>query len=759
MPEIRAGYRMSEATPAFIPYPKAPPGAPNVLMIVLDDIGFAQLGCFGSPVRTPHIDGLAAEGLRFNRFHVTSICSSTRAALLSGRNHDAVGVGMTMETPLGFPGYTGRIPKSAALLPRVLRDNGYNTYAVGKWHLCPRGEYSAAGPMTRWPLAMGFERYYGFLGAETNQWAPELCSDNTLIDPPRTPAEGYHLTEDLVDQAIRMLTDQRHAAPGKPFFCYLAPGAAHAPHQVHTEWSDPYRGRFDAGWEEVRRQIFTRQTAEGVVPAGTQLTPRPSWIPEWDTLSDDARRLFARYMEVFAGFVTHTDAQIGRLITFLRDAGVLDDTIVMVLSDNGASAEGSPTGTVNEPSAWLGQPEPIEEAVRRIDEIGGHRAFNHYPWGWAWAGNTPLQLWKRYAWLGGVRTPLVIRWPGRTAGAGDVRPQFCHAVDLYPTLLDVIGLDPPAVVDGVEQMRIDGASLAAALADPGAPDTRPTQYFEMHGSRGIYHEGWKATTNYVSAMFNERKFIPGSTDFDEDRWSLFDLDHDFAEAVDVADEHPERLEELRDMWWSEADRNQVLPLYEGPQSLVALHPAEFEPPAAADYGAGGGPIYEGVLPPMFGGFHVSAEVDVPASPVAEGVICALGDLNDGWAFYVVDGRPIGCLVSSGHTTRVAGPGRLGPGVHQVTLSLRSGSGGGDLVVSIDGADGEPAFHPGVALFPGVSTAGGGMLVGRDRGLAVSDDYEPPFPFTAVLRRVTLRSGAPAARRAPSEVIETATRAD
>ena len=749
---------MSKAQPQFVPYPRPPAGASNVVMIVLDDVGFAQLGCFGSDIATPHIDRLAREGLRYNRFHVTSICSSTRAALLSGRNHHAVGVGMTMETPLGFPGYTGRIPPSAALLPRILRDNGYSTLAVGKWHLCPRGEYSASGPMTRWPLGMGFERYYGFLGAETNQWAPELCRDNSLIDPPRSPAEGYHLTEDLVDQAITMVLDQRQATPAKPFFCYLAPGAVHAPHQVPPSWSDPYRGRFEGGWEVWRRQTFERQVRDGIVPAGTTLTDRPSWIPEWDSCTADERRLFARYMEVFAGFLTHTDAQVGRFLEFLDDRGDLDNTIVVLLSDNGASAEGTSTGTINESSAWLGQPEPVSLAMQRIDDIGGPRAFNHYPWGWAWAGNAPLQLWKRYAWLGGVRTPLVIRWPGRVPDPGSIRPQFCHAIDLAPTILEAIGIGSPVEVDGVAQQRVDGASILATFRDGDARSPRPTQYFEMHGSRGIYHEGWKATTNYVSPMFNERAHITGSDDFDTDHWALFNLDDDFAEAHDRSADDPDRLAALTELWWSEASANQVLPLFEGPASLAAMHPGEYPPPESATYAAGGGPIYEGVLPPTFGGFTLTADVSVADD--GEGIVCALGDLNDGWAFYLLGGTPVLGLVSFGRTTRVAAVERLAAGEHALEVTYQPAFPGEDnVLVRVDGRTVAAACHPAVMAFPAVSTAGGGMLIGRDRGLGINDDYQPPFPFTGTLRRLHLRSAAPAARRDDQDVLEDATRSD
>jgi arylsulfatase len=744
---------MSEVTPEFVAYPRPPEGAPNILMVVLDDVGFAQLGCFGSPVATPHIDRLAAEGLRFNRFHVTSICSATRAALLTGRNHHAVAVGMTMETPLGFPGYTGRIPTSAALLPRVLRDHGYNTFAVGKWHLTPRGEYSAAGPMTRWPLGphVGFERFYGFLGAETNQWAPELWRDNTPADPPRTPADGYHLSEDLADQALALLRDQRHAALAKPWFLYFALGAAHAPHQVPAEWSDAYRGRFDSGWEQMREEIFARQLDTGVVPAGTRLTDRPSWVPEWSLLPAEERRLYARYMEVFAGFVTHADAQIGRLLEYLDKSDTAGDTLVVLLSDNGASAEGTATGTINESGAWMGHGGSTERALARIDDIGGPKAFNHYPWGWAWAGNTPLQLWKRYAWLGGVRTPLILRWPGRLANPGAVRPQFCHAVDLAPTVLDAAGIEAPAAVDGVTQQRVDGASLRALFSEPEAPSPRQTQYFEMHGSRAIYHDGWKATTDYVSPLFGEREHLPGSTDFDTDHWALFDLTADFAEADDLSHRHPERATGLEQMWWAEAGRNSVLPLFEGPASLVALHPAEYPPPATAVYEPGGGPVYEGALPPMLGGVTIDAEIEDGTS----GVICALGDLNDGFAFYLLDGRPVVTLVSGGATTRVAAPSPVPAGVRRVGFGLA----GGEVTVTVDDEPVTSARHVGILMFPAVSTAAGGLLVGRDRGLAVSDDYVPPFPFAGTLRRLTVTSRRHGAGRPAGEEIARALKAD
>jgi arylsulfatase len=736
--------RVATSTPSFVGYPSPSPGAPNIVLVVLDDVGFGQLGCFGGPVATPHLDRLAAGGARYNRFHVTSVCSSTRACLLTGRNHHAVGMGLTQESALGFPGYTGRIPRSAATAARVLRDGGYNTIAVGKWHLTSKGEYSATGPFERWPLGLGFERYYGFLGAETNQWSPELVRDNTHVDPPRTPQDGYHLTEDLVDEALALVQDQQQAGAGrKPFFLYLATGAAHAPHHVTEDWVEPYRGRFDGGWERCRDEVFERQLASGVIPRGTALTPRPSWLPAWDALGDDERRLYARYMEVFAGFVAHTDHHLGRLFDDLRSRGVLDDTLVLVCSDNGASAEGGTRGAMNESAAWLGHVDDLDDALAHAHEIGGHRAFNHYPLGWAWAGNTPFRLWKRYAWLGGTRTPLVAHWPARIADAGGVRTQFCHAVDVYATVLDAAGVESPPVVDGVTQQPVDGTSLLPTFADPAAGEIRRLQYFELAGSRGIYVDGWKATTDHVANQFGERELIEGSHDFATDRWLLFDLRTDFSEAHDLAAEEPERVRALEELWWAEAGRNQVLPLFEFPASMAHMHPGELPPPARAEYRPGGRVVVESQLPAMFGGFTVTADVDVPAGG-AEGVVCALGDRFDGWAFYLLDGRPACAASVLGTAVRAVTPEPVAPGRHRVEMRYEPGA-SARFVLAVDDVDVAEVSQPQMMFFPGVSTAGGGLLVGRDRGFAINDDYEPPFPFTGTLLRVVMRSGRPGAR--------------
>jgi arylsulfatase len=747
MSQAVIGRTIAESTPAFPPRPHPPHGAPHVLVIVLDDLGFGQLGCFGSDCDTPAIDGLAAGGLRYNRFHVTSLCSPTRACVLTGRNHHAVGMGFLTDLPAGFPGYSGRIPRSAATLARILRDVGYSTFAVGKWHLTPRWEESASGPFDRWPLGLGFERFYGFLGGDTNQWTPDLVADNGFVDPPRTPAEGYHLTEDLADRAIRFIQDQQQATPGRRFFCYFAPGAMHAPHQAPRPFIDAYRGRFDAGWEAWREATFARQLAAGVVPEGTRLGERPSWVPPWDELPADERRLYARMMEVFAGFLTHTDAQIGRLLDFLRAAGHLDDTLVLLISDNGASAEGGPTGSLNEHRFVHDRLDDLADTLARIDDLGGFRAYNHYPWGWAWAGNTPLRLWKRYAWLGGVRTPLIAHWPAGipTPAAGMVRNQFCHAVDLLPTVLDAVGVDPPAVVDGVDQQPIDGASMRSTFDDPGAPSPRQTQYFEMAGSRSIVHGGWKATTDHIGRQLSvERDRVPGSHDFATDRWALFDMSSDFAEAVDVADQHPERVTELEALWWHEAGRNQVLPLDDSLIGrAVAMEPSPNLPRHRSVFRPGGGGVAEDLMPPLAGGFELTAHLDVPAadgSGACAGVICALGDRNNGWALYVVDGRPAVAFSLFGALHRAASPGALAPGRRLVRLDYERArdrrEGGGAVHLGVEGACVAELELPHDLPFRW-QIGGAGLHVGVDRGFPVCDEYDPPFPFTGIVDRVEI----------------------
>jgi arylsulfatase len=750
------GPTIKQSTPTFAPVPRPAPEAPNVLVIVLDDLGFAQLGCYGGDIATPAIDALAAGGLRYRRFHVTAMCSPTRACLLTGRNQHRVGMGFVADLPIGFPGYDGRIPRSAAGLPRLLRDAGYSTFAVGKWHLAPRWEQSASGPFDRWPLGLGFERYYGFLNGDTNQWAPDLVADNGFVDPPAGPDDGYHLTEDLADRAIRLIQDQQQATPGKPWLCYLATGAMHAPHQAPAPYIDAYRGRFDDGWEAWRRRTFERQVAAGVVPEGTTLPERPPWVPDWDGLPADDRRLYARMMEVYAGFLTHTDDQIGRVLDALRASGRLDDTLVLLISDNGASAEGGPTGSLNEHRFTHDRVDDVADTLARIDDLGGHRAYNHYPWGWAWAGNTPFRLWKRYSWLGGVRTPLVVHWPAGIPGsaAGQVRDQFCHAVDLLPTVLDVTGIEAPAVVDGVDQLSLDGASLRPTFDDAGAPGPRTTQYFEIIGSRSIVHDGWKATTDHIGAQISiERDRVPGSHDFAADRWALFRLDDDFAEAHDVADRHPDVVAELERLWWHEAGRNQVLPLDDSLIGrAVAMERRPYPPALPAVYRPGGGGIAEDFLPPMGGGFTLTATVEVPAGG-GEGIVCALGDWNNGWAWYLLGGQPTATFCLFGAPHRVQAPGALAAGGHVVQVTyVRQPAGGGPVRLLVDGSPVAEATLPEDLPFRW-QIGGAGLRIGRDAGLPVCDDYRVPFAFTGTIDDLVVEPAPRPGRDAGAELAQ------
>jgi arylsulfatase A-like enzyme len=736
------GRTAKESQPRFPARPR-PAGAPNVVVVLLDDTGFAQLGPFGSEIETPTIDRLAAEGLRYNRFHVTALCSPSRASLLTGRNHHAVGMGFLADLPMGFPGYTARIPRTAASLARILRDAGYNTMAVGKWHLNPRDDRSASGPFETWPLGQGFERYYGFLHGDANHWTPTLVADNHYVDPPRRPEEGYHLTEDLVDTAIRMVVDQKHATPDKPFFLYLAPGAMHAPHHVRPEWSDRYRGRFDDGWDRGRDRVFARQLSSGVVPAGTVLPPRPSWVQAWDELSAPEQQLFARFQEVFAGFLTHFDHELGRLVASLEQLGVLDDTIVMLTSDNGASAEGGRVGSINEHRFAFGSEDDLAENLAAIDDIGGYRTYNHYPWGWAWAGNAPFRLWKRYTWLGGTRTPLIVRWPGEVADPGGVRGQLCHIIDLFPTILDACGVAIPEVVDGITQQPVDGRSLRASFADPSAAEVRTTQYFEMLGSRSIIHDGWKATTDHVSQGVIDEQLIPGSRSLDDDRWNLFRMDDDFAEATDLADVHPDIVAALDAVWWAEAERNHVLPIEDSLISrLHALVPPLWPTPARLVLRPGASPLADEAVPSLAAGSLLVAEVDVPAGG-GEGVLCAMGDWTNGWALVVLDGRPTFLLNLASTGYEIAAVDRLREGRHRVGFRYRpDGTGGGVGTVLVDDVEVARAELPQGMGASGLQIGGGGLRLGHDAGFPVSESYTPPFPWTGVLHHLAFDSARP-----------------
>ncbi len=729
------GRTTAESTP-YHPPRERPAGKPNVLVVLLDDVGFGQLGPFGGEIETPNIDRLAGAGLRYNRFHVTAMCSPTRAALLTGRNSHSVGVGFLADMPSGYPGYSGRIPASAATLPRILRDAGWNTMALGKWHLTPRNDRTAAGPFETWPLGQGFERWYGFLHGDANQWTPTLYRDNSPVEPPATPEQGYHLTEDLVDEALRMIKDQKHAAPEKPFFCYFAPGVGHAPHQAPREWIEKYAGRFDDGWEALRERTFARQIARGVVPEGTTLPPRPDWVQAWKELSGEEQRLFARYAEAHAGFISHFDHHLGRLLDGLEELGIDDNTMVLLTSDNGASAEGGRLGSLNEHRFGFGVGDNLDDNLAAIDDIGGWRGYNHYPWGWAWAGNTPFHLWKRYSWLGGVRVPMILKPAGGSTDRGAVREQWCHVVDVAATVLDACGVVPPGEVGGVVQQPMAGASLLPSVADPAAPAPRTTQYFEMLGSRSIIHDRWKATTDHISGGVDDETMLPGSRDFAEDHWALFDMEADFSEAHDLAADHPEVVADLEARWEAEAHAHQVFPMTDSLYGhLLGFEPPLWPIPDRLVVRPGGNPVVDEAVPSLAMGALLEAEVTVPEAG-AEGVLAAIGDWSNGWALTVIDGCPRFLLNVTSTPYAVTSPTPLSPGRHVVGFRFAGGEG----ILLVDGAEVARARLAQGMGASGIQIGGGGLRVGHDAGFPVSDAYAPPFAWNGELRSVTFTGG-------------------
>jgi len=648
---INLALRESSSPPAPMPYRA---GAPNVVVIVLDDLGFGQLGCFGSDLDTPNIDRLAARGLRYTNFHTTAVCSPTRACLLTGRNHHRVGMGMLPDLPVNYPGYTGQFPPGAGTMAQILRAEGWSTTAIGKWHLVPRDQ-RATGPFHMWPTGLGFERYYGFLNGETNQWTPNLVRDQTHVEPPRDPQDGYHLDADLADEAIRQLRDLRLHNPMRPFLLWYATASPHAPHQVAPEWRDRYRGRFDDGWDVWRERTFARQKELGVVPSHAELSVRPPWVEAWADIDRDRRRLYSRMMEVFAGFFSHADHHIGRVLDAIEQSGQADNTVVLLVSDNGCSAEGGPNGSWNQLRHYINDEEDdLAKELAHYDDLGGFRSSGHYPWGWALAGNTPFQRWKRYTFEGGVRDPLIISWPGQVPDPGGLRDQYCHAIDLLPTVLDLIGVEPPTELGGVRQMSLDGVSIGPTLEDPDAPDPRTAQYFECWGSRAIYLDGWKAVTNHVNQLTAaERDAVIGSASFATDEWMLFDTVSDFTESHDLAPEHPAKLAELVDRWHTEAERNQVLPIDDGRDNRVAqmhlpwLHfqgTYELRP---------GDKLHESHAPMLMGGFRMVASFDDALTADASGVLCEQGDWMAGWAWFLQDGEITWILAWNGEEHRLS----------------------------------------------------------------------------------------------------------
>jgi arylsulfatase len=736
----RVGLTMAESEPAWPVSRRAPSGAPNVVLVVLDDVGFAQLGCYGSDIATPSFDALAADGLRYRSFHTTAMCSPTRACLLTGRNHHTCAMGGIADLAMGFPGFNGRIPKSCGFVPEVLRGRGWTTMAVGKWHLAPADETHAAASRERWPLGQGFERFYGFLGGETNQYVPDLVVDNSPFH--FTPPSGYHLTEDLIDRALGMVNDVRAADPSKPFFLYLALGACHAPHQAPREWIDRYRGRFDDGWDAWRARIHERQLASGIIPKGTTLSPRPSWVQDWSTLSAEERRAYARMMEVYAGFLSHTDHHVGRLVEMLSKTGELDRTLFILLSDNGASAEGGPHGTFNENFIFNGLPHDIQKTHALLDELGGPTTYGHYPWGWAFAGNTPFRRWKRETHEGGIGDPLIVRFPG-TPDRGAVRPQYVHAIDVAATILDVTGSEMPSVLHGIEQEPVAGRSFRASLTEANAPEHRETQYYEQFACRALYHQGWKAVTFHPFMPYEEGENPLAHPD--ADRWELYHVVEDPSECNDLAESHPEKLKELQDLWFREANRYGALPL----QSIRVFgygRPPIVPPSDRVVLRPGAAPLPEELAPSTKLRPHsIVARLDLRAGD--EGVLLAQGGRFGGYALYVQGGRAHYTYNFAGLTETTITSETLGAGRHVVGVEMTPARGIGmraELVV--DGNVVATADIPRTAPFR-FALHGEGMCCGYDDGTAVSTSYEPPFRFTGALLDVTVDvSGTPIADR-------------
>ena len=739
--EGHAGRTLDDSTPWWPQPRRAPAAAPSVVVIVFDDVGYSDFGCYGSEIATPAIDGLAASGLRYTGFHTTALCSPTRAALLTGRNHHSVGMGGLADWDHGFPGTRGRIARSAGTLAEMLRANGYNTYAVGKWHLTPMAETSAVGPFAQWPTQRGFDRFYGFLGGETNQFHPELVQDNHPIEVPNRP--GYHLTEDLVDRAIAYLRDQVALAPERPFFLYLCLGACHAPHHVPPDYVDRWVPVFEKGWDRTREDRLARQIAIGVVPPGTELPARNDRVRAWDELCADERRLAVRLQAAYAGMLEHADRHLGRLLGFLETAGRRDDTLTVLLSDNGASQEGSPLGTVNAARYFNAVRDELAYNLEHLDAIGEAHLNNNYPLGWAMAGNTPLKRYKQNTHGGGVRDPLIVSWPARIAERGAVRSDFCHVTDLAPTILELAGIEPPAVIQGVAQQPIEGRSLVSTLhaterGASGAPDrasrtassssTSRVQYFEMLGHRGIWHDGWKAV-----AWHKPR------TSFDEDRWELYHLDTDWSETRDLAASEPRRLAEMVERWWIEAGRHHVLPLRDGTTALWSSgNPYGNRARRRFVLYPGMERIPTEVAPDVRNrSYSIAAEVVIPEGG-AEGVLVAHGDWCSGYALYVKDGRLVHDYNFVGTHHVVRSDVAVQAGRHVLSWEMRrTADFAGEGAIAIDG---RPCGTITIPRTHGGLVSWVAFEVGRAPAPAVSD-FTAPFPFTGTLERVTYELAA------------------
>jgi len=740
---------------------RPPPGAPNVVVVLIDDAGFGNPATFGGPVQTPTLDALAARGLRYNRFHVTGLCSPTRAALLSGRNHHSVGFGMVSEVHSGFPGYDARWPKSAASLAKILRDNGYATAVIGKWHLTPDDEQGPAGPFDRWPNAKGFDYFWGFLGGEDSHYDPMIVENNTILGVPTE--KGFYLTTAMADHAIDWLRGQQSQSPDQPFFLYFATGASHAPHHVAQEWADKYKGQFDEGWDALREATFARQKTLGVIPEDATLTPRPDAIPAWDSLSAEEKKLYARQMEVYAGFQECTDHEVGRVLSSLEAMGLSDDTLVVyIYGDNGASLEGTISGSFNEMTVLNGIPLTVAQQLEAIEAYGGMKVWGgprtdpHYYAGWAWAGSTPFQWGKQVAsHLGGTRNPMVVSWPRRIEDSGGLRTQFLHAIDIAPTILEVAQVPLPDIVDGTPQTPMDGASFAETFSDAAAPERRTEQYFETVGNRAMYKDGWMWSCRLPRIPWKLdpetiARFAPGRWNPEDDPCELYHLERDFSQGHDLAAEHPDKMQELQALFWQQAQKNQVLPLLGGLANLWTTPPAGTGPTRAVFY-PGVENVGPGMIPQLYNrSFSITADLEIERNWCilslcygAEGVIVANSSFLGGFSLYVQGGKLrytysfLGLKIDDLIATE-----RMPEGKVQVRYEFAADepgkmATGGTHRLFVGGeqvAEGT-LEHTVPVRFSGYA----GLDIGRDNGLPVSPNkiyyLRAPFPFEGTIEQV------------------------
>jgi arylsulfatase len=736
----KIGRTVKESVKDFPKDVRAPKGAPNVLLIMTDDVGFGASSTFGGPIPTVTMDRLANEGLRYTQFHTTALCSPTRAALLTGRNHHSAATGVIMELGTGFPGYNSLMPKSAGTFAEILKQNGYNTSWYGKNHNVPDWQNSQAGPFDLWPTGLGFEYFFGFIGGDTSQWNPALFENTKPIEPPHD-AKDYFFDRDMADHTIAWLRMQHAVAPDKPFLAYYAPGTAHAPHHAPPEWIAKFKGKFDQGWDQVREETFARQKQMGIVPAKAKLTERSPGIPAWDSLDPDHKKVAARMMEVYAAALAHADYQMGRVLDAIAEEGELDNTLVVYIQgDNGASAEGTAQGLLNEMTFFNAIPEDFKEVLRRMDELGGPKTFNHYPIGWAHAMDTPFQWTKQIAshW-GGTRNGMVISWPARIKDKGGIRPQFHHVIDIMPTILEATGVPVPTSINGVKQKPIEGVSMVYTFDDAAVPSRHQTQYFEMIGNRAIYSDGWVAATTPPIAPWVS---IAKPIDINDYTWELYHVADDYSEADNLAAKEPKKLHQLQELFWKEAAKYNVLPIDNSRVERfdVDLRPSLTRGRDEFTYYPGLVRIPEGAAPDLKNrSYQITAEVEIPKGG-AEGMLLTHGGRFSGYGLYVLKGKPVFHYNLAGVAQyQIAGKEKLGPGEHRILYDFKYDGGGlgkgGTGTLQVDGKT--VATGRIDRTLPFRLSLDETLDCGEDTGTPVSEDYQVPFEFTGDLKKVTV----------------------